>query len=97
MKITKTVNDILVEAYKIANNKRHEYVTPEHLLLASLKNKRFLEAIKGCGGDAQKLTDNLNDYLDKYVSKVEGKDAKESFGMENILFILIKEKQDQKK
>ena len=87
MKITKTVNDILVEAYKIANNKRHEYVTPEHLLLASLKNKRFLEAIKGCGGDAQKLTDNLNDYLDKYVSKVEGKDAKESFGMENILFI----------
>ena len=53
MKITKTVNDILVEAYKIANNKRHEYVTPEHLLLASLKNKRFLEAIKGCGGDAQ--------------------------------------------
>ena len=87
MKITKTVNDILVEAYKIANNKRHEYVTPEHLLLASLKNKRFLEAIKGCGGDAQKLTGNLNDYLDKYVSKVEGKDAKESFGMENILFI----------
>lgn len=87
MKITKTVNDILVEAYKIANNKRHEYVTPEHLLLASLKNKRFLEAIKGCGGDAQKLTDNLNDYLDKYVSKVEGKDAKESFGIENILFI----------
>ena len=87
MKITKTVNDILVEAYKIAKNKRHEYVTPEHLLLASLKNKRFLEAIKGCGGDAQKLTDNLNDYLDKYVSKVEGKDAKESFGMENILFI----------
>lgn len=87
MKITKTVNDILVEAYKIANNKRHEYVTPEHLLLASLKNKRFLEAIKGCRGDAQKLTDNLNDYLDKYVSKVEGKDAKESFGMENILFI----------
>ena len=87
MKITKTVNDILVEAYKIANNKRHEYVTPEHLLLASLKNKRFLEAIKGCGGDAQKLTDNLNDYLDKYVSKAEGKDAKESFGMENILFI----------
>ncbi|WP_058991896.1 AAA family ATPase [Sarcina ventriculi] len=87
MKITKTVNDILVEAYKIANNKSHEYVTPEHLLLASLKNKRFLEAIKGCGGDAQKLTDNLNDYLDKYVSKVEGKDAKESFGMENILFI----------
>lgn len=87
MKITKTVNDILVEAYKIANNKRHEYVTPEHLLLASLKNKKFLEAIKGCGGDAQKLTDNLNDYLDKYVSKVEGKDAKESFGMENILFI----------
>lgn len=87
MKITKTVNDILVEAYKIANNKRHEYVTPEHLLLASLKNKRFLEAIKGCGGDAQKLTDNLNDYLDKYVSKVERKDAKESFGMENILFI----------
>lgn len=87
MKITKTVNDILVEAYKIANNKRHEYVTPEHLLLASLKNKRFLEAIKGCGGDAQKLTDNLNDYLDKYVSKVEGKNAKESFGMENILFI----------
>ena len=87
MKITKTVNDILVEAYKISNNKRHEYVTPEHLLLASLKNKRFLEAIKGCGGDAQKLTDNLNDYLDKYVSKVEGKDAKESFGMENILFI----------
>ena len=62
MKITKTVNDILVEAYKIANNKRHEYVTPEHLLLASLKNKRFLEAIKGCGGDAQKLTDNLNDW-----------------------------------
>lgn len=87
MKITKTVNDILVEAYKIANNKRHEYVTPEHLLLASLKNKRFLDAIKGCGGDAQKLINNLNDYLDKYVSKVEGKDAKESFGMENILFI----------
>ncbi len=87
MKITKTVNDILVEAYKIANNKNHEYVTPEHLLLASLKNKRFLDAVKNCGCDIEKLTNDLNNYLDKYVDKVEGKEAKESFGMENILFI----------
>ncbi|MDO4535027.1 MAG: ATP-dependent Clp protease ATP-binding subunit ClpA [Clostridium perfringens] len=87
MKITKTVNDILVEAYKIANSKNHEYVTPEHLLLASLKNKKFLDAIKICGCNVEKLEKELNEYLDKYISKVEGKEAKESFGMENVLFI----------
>ena len=87
MKITKTVNDILVEAYKIANSKKHEYVTPEHLLLASLKNKKFLDAVSLCGCDVEKLEKELNEYLDRYINKVEGKEAKESFGMENILFI----------
>ena len=87
MKITKTVNDILVEAYKIANSKKHEYVTPEHLLLASLKNKKFLDAINICGCNVEKLEKELNEYLDRYINKVEGKEAKESFGMENILFI----------
>lgn len=87
MKITKTVNDIIVEAYKIANSKHHEYVTPEHLLLASLKNKRFLTAIKGCGCDVKRLTNDLNNYLDEYMDKSKGTEAKESFGMENVLFI----------
>lgn len=87
MKITKTVNDILVEAYKIANSKKHEYVTPEHLLLASLKNKKFLDAINLCGCNVEKLEKELNEYLDRYINKVEGKEAKESFGMENVLFI----------
>ena len=38
---TQQVTEALVEAYGIATEKRHEFLTPEHLLAGFLKDKDF--------------------------------------------------------
>ena len=59
---TQQVTSALVEAYGIAAEKRHEFLTPEHLLAGFLKDKDFWECLAGCGR-AEELEENLYGYL----------------------------------
>lgn len=59
---TQQVTSALVEAYGIATEKRHEFLTPEHLLAGFLKDKDFWEAFSRCGR-SQELEDEIYGYL----------------------------------
>ena len=64
MKISENLNRIIMAAYAEANVRRHEFITPEHLLYACL----FFDEGKGivvhCGGDPTRLKEVLEKHLD---------------------------------
>lgn len=59
---TQQVTSALVEAYGIASEKRHEFLTPEHLLAGFLKDRDFWEAFRRCG-KAEDLEADVYAYL----------------------------------
>ena len=75
---TQQVTGALVEAYGIASEKRHEFLTPEHLLAGFLKDRDFWEAYARCGR-SQELEDNIYDYLNDLGTVPEGLDLKIDF------------------
>lgn len=75
---TQQVTSALVEAYGIATEKRHEFLTPEHLLAGFLKDTDFWEAVGRCGR-AQELEDNLYGYINDLSSVPDGQELKIDF------------------
>ena len=75
---TQQVTEALVEAYGIATEKRHEFLTPEHLLAGFLKDKDFWETYSKCGR-SQELEDNIYEYLNDLGTVPEGLELKIDF------------------
>ncbi|WP_444994035.1 ATP-dependent Clp protease ATP-binding subunit ClpA [Aliikangiella sp. IMCC44359] len=50
-------------AFTEAREKRHEYMTVEHLLLALLDNASSVSVLRACGGDVEKLHQQLVDFI----------------------------------
>ena len=57
-------------AFRFARERRHEYMTVEHLLLALLDNPAAGEALKSCGVNLDRLRNELSTFIDsKAVSE----------------------------
>jgi ATP-dependent Clp protease ATP-binding subunit ClpA len=54
-------------AFQNAREKRHEYITVEHLLSALLDNPTAARVLRACGGDIDELRRNLVRFLDEHV------------------------------
>ncbi|MFT6733940.1 MAG: ATP-dependent Clp protease ATP-binding subunit ClpA [Polaribacter sp.] len=52
-------------AFTDARERRHEYMTVEHLLLALLDNALGISVLRSCGLDIQKLQLQLRDFIDE--------------------------------
>ena len=61
--ISKELEGTLNFALKEAKNRRHEYVSLEHLLYALLRDKDGKDAIVQCGGDIEKLNQSLEEFF----------------------------------
>jgi ATP-dependent Clp protease ATP-binding subunit ClpA len=57
----------LNNAIQQARDRRHEYVTVEHLLLALLDNAAAARVLKACGGRLMELRESLTTYLQENV------------------------------
>jgi ATP-dependent Clp protease ATP-binding subunit ClpA len=66
--ITRELQTTLGVALNEAVKRRHEYVTLEHLLLALLDDPAANKAIINCGGDIEKLRDDLEKYFKEYLT-----------------------------
>ena len=64
MPVTQTANvtGALVEAYGIANEKRNEFLTPEHLVAGFLKDRDFWDTFCRCGR-AEELESDIYGYI----------------------------------
>ena len=52
-------------AYKIASERRHEFLTVEHLLLALLDNPDSVDVLRACGAKISRLRQNLINFIDE--------------------------------
>ena len=61
-------------AFMDARQKRHELITVEHLLLAMLDNPSASEVLNSCGGNLDKLREDIVGHIEEHTPKVSGKD-----------------------
>ena len=52
---SKDLEQTLAQCYKDARERRHEFMTVEHLLLALLENPSAAGVLRACGADFKKL------------------------------------------
>jgi len=62
--LSKDLEATLNAAFKEARNKRHEFMTVEHLLLALLDNTAAVQVLKAVGCDLDKLRGDLQEFID---------------------------------
>ncbi len=63
--LNRELEETLSTAFRGARDKRHEYMTVEHLLLALLDNRDAAEVLLACGADFERLRSQLNQFIDE--------------------------------
>ncbi|MBL8428291.1 MAG: ATP-dependent Clp protease ATP-binding subunit ClpA [Dechloromonas sp.] len=61
-------------AFVEARQKRHEFITVEHLLLALIDNPSAAEALRSCGAKTDTLRKDLTNFIDEHTPTVSGDD-----------------------
>lgn len=62
-------------AFMDARQKKHEFITVEHLLLAMLENPSALEVLKACGTNLDELKKLLVDFIEEHTPLIADGDA----------------------
>ncbi|MBU1190225.1 MAG: ATP-dependent Clp protease ATP-binding subunit ClpA [Gammaproteobacteria bacterium] len=76
--LSKELEFTLNLAFKEAREKRHEFMTVEHLLLALLDNPAATEVLRACGADMQALKRDLISFLDETTPILPIQDSRET-------------------
>jgi ATP-dependent Clp protease ATP-binding subunit ClpA len=63
--LSRNLEQTLHRALALANDRRHEYATLEHLLLALVDDTDAATVLRACGVDQEKLKRDLAEFLDK--------------------------------
>ena len=89
MQINDELNQIIMAAFNEAKTRRHEYLTPEHLLYAALFFGEGREIVEGCGGDVERLKKNLKAHLEEKVPGLDesagNAEPMQSLGFQNVM------------
>ena len=62
--LDKELEQTLNTAFKAARDKRHEFMTVEHLLLALIENSAASSVLKACGVNLETLSKELEEFVD---------------------------------
>ncbi|MBE3064742.1 MAG: ATP-dependent Clp protease ATP-binding subunit ClpA [Spirochaetes bacterium] len=85
MDISTELNEVLIAAYREAESRNHEYLTPEHVLYASLFFDRGKEIISSCGGSTVELAKDLEEFFARHVPVVDGFKPIQSAGFQTVM------------
>ncbi len=84
-----TLEAAIHQAIALANERRHELATLEHLLFTLIDEPEAARVMKACGVDLNSLRGSLSDYidteLDSLVSDVEGSEATPTTGFQRVI------------
>ena len=78
----------LNEAFKNARSKRHEYVTPEHILLALLDEKQAVDVLNNVGADVDALRKKLDEFIDAHTPQIppgDDRQAEPTLGFQRVV------------
>ena len=76
--LSKELEFTLNLAFKEARDKRHEFLTVEHLLLALTDNPAALEVLRACGADLDALRKDLEAFVDETTPLLPANDNRET-------------------
>ncbi|HEY0837352.1 MAG TPA: ATP-dependent Clp protease ATP-binding subunit ClpA [Azospirillum sp.] len=86
--LSRNLEQTLHRALAYANERRHEYATLEHLLLALTEDSDAMAVLRACGVDLERLRAELSDYLDNELANLitnRPDDAKPTAGFQRVL------------
>ena len=76
--LSKELEFTLNMAFRDAREKRHEFMTVEHLLLALLDNPAASKVLRACGAGMDKLRGELAAYIEESTPMLSAKDERET-------------------
>ncbi len=86
--LSKELEVTLNNAFKNAHDKRHEFITVEHLLLALLDNASAEAVMLACGCDIKALRGQLTQFIDETISLIPDgvqRDTQPTLGFQRVL------------
>jgi ATP-dependent Clp protease ATP-binding subunit ClpA len=75
-------------AFMDARQKRHEFISVEHLLMAMLDNPSAAEVLRACGANIDAMRDQLGKFIDEHTPKVAGEgevDTQPTLGFQRVI------------
>ncbi len=75
-------------AFMEARQKRHEFITVEHLLLAMLDNPSAAEVLRACAANVEDLRKKLADFIERHTPRVPGEadvDTQPTLGFQRVI------------
>jgi len=75
-------------AFVEARQKRHEFITVEHLLMALLDNPSAIEVLKACGAKIEELRKQLTEFVQQHTPTVAGTedvDTQPTLGFQRVI------------
>jgi len=85
MRISAELQAVFNLAFEQAKGRKSEFLTPEHLLLASLQFESQVSLVKACGGDPKKLKELLEAYLEKDIPVSNEEEPTQSVGFQSVI------------
>jgi len=84
---SKELEITISQAYQEARDKRHEYLTVEHMLLALLENPSALAILRACDADLEALDNDLRKVIADNVPVMEDaeRDTQPTIGFQRVL------------
>ncbi len=83
--LTDSLNKVFNIAYTVAKEKKHQFITVEHILYSILNIEEGRDIISNCGGDPSEIKSNLEVYFEEYLEKKENSKPIETLGIERII------------
>jgi ATP-dependent Clp protease ATP-binding subunit ClpA len=86
--LSRSLEQVLHRAIKLASDRHHEYATLEHLLLALLDDSDAAQVMKACNVDLDSLRRSLLKYVDHELLTLvieDGEDAKPTTGFQRVV------------
>jgi ATP-dependent Clp protease ATP-binding subunit ClpA len=86
--LSRNLEQTLHRALALANERRHEYATLEHLLFALTGDQDAIAVLKACGVDVDKLTTDLAAFIDTELDDIvvsRADDAKPTASFQRVL------------
>jgi len=85
---SKDLEQTLAHCYKDARERRHEFMTVEHLLLSLMDNPSALAVLRACGADFRKLTADIRSIINETVPVLpagDNRDTQPTLGFQRVL------------
>ncbi|MDR2370505.1 MAG: AAA family ATPase, partial [Treponema sp.] len=97
MKISGHVQAIINAAYNEAKIRNHEYLTPEHILYASLAFDEVQGILTACGANLDQLKHGMENYFEQKIPVISNSEPTQTVGFQSVIERAVFQSQSSQK